>query len=105
MKKGSLEIPDETLADFCKRWQITELAVFGSALREDFRPESDVDFLVTYAPDKKYEPWAYFPEREELERLLHRKIDWIERKAIEKSRNALLRRRILNSAEVIYGSR
>ncbi len=48
-----LQVTDERLADFCRRWKITELALFGSVLREDFRPDSDVDLLVEFAPGEK----------------------------------------------------
>ena len=45
------KIPSDQLAEFCRRWKVAELALFGSALREDFRPDSDVDLLVTFSPD------------------------------------------------------
>lgn len=51
-----LEIPQDRIADLCRRWKITELALFGSALRDDFRPESDVDVLVTFASEAR---WGY----------------------------------------------
>ena len=105
MKKRSIEIPEEQLAAFCKRWQIQELALFGSVLRDDFRPDSDVDFLVTYAPDKEFAAWYAFPEQDEMEALLRRKTDWVLRDALEQSPNYLRRREILHSAEVIYAAR
>ncbi len=51
MRQPAVEIPRETLAEFCRRWNISELALFGSVLRPDFRPESDVDVLVSFAPE------------------------------------------------------
>lgn len=104
LKSVRIKIPEEQLAAFCERWQIKELALFGSVLRSDFRPDSDVDFLVTYAPDKKFAAWYAFPEQEEMEDLLQRKTDWVLRDALEQSANYLRRREILASAEVIYAS-
>lgn len=92
----------EFLAEFCERYQIEELAVFGSAIREDFRPDSDVDFLVTYASDKRREPWFGLPEQDEMEELLGRKVDWLTKKTVERSRNPFFRREVLNHYEVLY---
>lgn len=50
MKTG-IAVSQEAIGDFCRRWKVAELAVFGSSLREDFGPESDVDLLVTFVPD------------------------------------------------------
>ena len=104
MHKHGISIPDEQLADFCRRWQIAELALFGSILRSDFTEKSDVDFLVTYAPDKIRLPWGEQPEVEELEQLLGRKVDWIPKNAVEHSRNPISRKSILQSAETIYAA-
>ena len=100
--QGRIAIPEEALRQFCRRWQIKELAVFGSSLRTDFRPDSDVDILVTYAPDKRYLPWGEMPEIQEMEALLGRKVDWLTRKSVEACRNPLFRREVLRTAEVIY---
>ena len=78
------------------------LALFDSILRADFGPESDVDFLVTYAPDKRREAWCRYPEQEELETLLGRQVDWITRKSVERGRNPLFRREVFGTAEIIY---
>ena len=94
----------EFLAEFCERYQIEELAVFGSAIREDFRPDSDVDFLVTYADDKRWAPWMAMPEQDEMEELLGRKVDWLTKKTVERSRNPFFRREVLKHYEVIYAT-
>jgi len=47
----NIEIPTDKIADFCQRWKITEFAFFGSVLRDDFRPDSDVDILVSFDPN------------------------------------------------------
>ena len=54
MNLSVIDIPNEQISDFCRRWKITELSLFGSALRDDFGPNSDVDLLVTFAPDAEW---------------------------------------------------
>ena len=106
MKNTILEmLSHEFLAEFCQRYQIEELTVFGSAIRDDFRPDSDVDFLVTYAPDKRRAPWFDLPEQDEMEELLGRKVDWLTKKSVERSRNPFFRRAVLRNYEVIYATR
>ena len=102
--KEQLSIPGERLAEFCQRWSITALALFGSALREDFHPDSDVDVLVSFSEDAHHSLFDMVHMQEELQRILGRPVDLVSRRAIEKSRNYLRRRAILESAEVVYGS-
>src|ERR1700689_1665113 len=104
-KIARLPIPSGQIAEFCQRYQIVELALFGSVLRDDFGPNSDIDFLVTYAPDKRWQPWGDLPEQAEMEALLGRKVDWITRKMIEATANPIFRRAVLSEAEVIYAAR
>lgn len=88
---------------FCARWHIIELAIFGSVLREDFRPASDVDVLVRFAADSPYSVLLNHTEiREELCHIFGRKIDLCSKKGIEQSKNARRREEILWTAEVIY---
>ena len=99
-----LSIPGERLAEFCRRWSITQLALFGSALREDFRSDSDVDVLVSFSEDAHHTLFDMVDMQEELQGILGRPVDLISRRAVEKSRNYLRRKAILESAEVVYGS-
>ena len=97
-----LDLPPDRLAEFCRRRRVTELALFGSALREDFRPDSDVDLLVTFDEDA---PWGIFDivrMKDELAAMLGRPVDLIERRAIERSRNWIRRREILGTARPVY---
>jgi predicted nucleotidyltransferase len=99
-----IDLPMDEIAAFCRRWQIAELAVFGSVLRDDFRPDSDVDFLVTFAPDA---PWTLFDfgtMQQELESLVGRQVDLVEKVSVEKSHNWIRRREILQNADLIYVS-
>ncbi len=62
----TLEIHREKIADFCRHWKITEFALFGSFLRDDLRPDSDVDVLVTFAPDARWGLFALYSMEQEL---------------------------------------
>ena len=100
-----LEIPDEVLAAFCRRWKITELALFGSVLREDFRPDSDVDVLVTFSPDAEWSLFDMVHMQEDLQGILGRKVDLVSRRGLEQSHNWIRRKAILSSAEPVYVQR
>jgi hypothetical protein len=93
------------IAAFCQRWQITELAFFGSVLRDDFRPDSDVDVLVTFAPGMEWSLFDHIAMEEELSALIGRKVDLVSRRVIECSNNWIRRKAILETAEPFYGAR
>lgn len=97
-----IDLPAEALADYCRRWKITKLEVFGSILRDDFGSESDVDFLVTFDPDVRLSLFDLIDAEEELARIVGRSVDLVERGPIEKSKNWMRRRMILGSAQTIY---
>jgi len=97
-----LEIPEDKLADFCRRWKITELSLFGSALREDFRPDSDVDLLVTFAPGTTWKLDDLLDMKEELEGMFGRDVDLVERRLVESSENYIRRRHILKHLKPLY---
>ncbi len=92
----------ERIRDFCHRWHVTEFALFGSVLREDFRPDSDVDVLVTFAPDAPVTLFSLPRMADELRQLFGREVDLVSRRGIEQSRSALRRDEILRHAEVVY---
>lgn len=97
-----IELNMQQIEEFCRRWGIVEFALFGSVLREDFRPESDVDVLVTFAPDTKIGLFAYSRMEDELAEILGRPVDIIEREAVERSDNYIRRKHILANKETIY---
>lgn len=102
MTQPRIDLPMDQIEDFCRRWHITEFALFGSVLRDDFRPDSDVDVLVTFAPGTHW-PWGGFGAMTaELERILGRVVDIVTRPAVEQSDNYILRRRILSELEPVY---
>jgi len=95
----NLEIPKNAVADFCRRWDISELALFGSVLRPDFRPESDVDVLVTFVPGSHWTLLDCVRMEQELTGIFGRPVDLVSRRAVEQSANPIRRRQILESAE------
>jgi len=97
-----LDLDHARIAELCRRWEITELALFGSALREDFRPDSDVDLLVSFAPEARPSLFDLARIEEELAAIFGRKVDLIERRAVERSENYIRRRHILESAQPIH---
>jgi predicted nucleotidyltransferase len=92
------------VVDFCQRWKVAELAVFGSALRDDFRPDSDIDLLVTFQPDADWSLLDQSTMEDELSSLLGRKVDLVSRRAIERSENWIRRRAILESAQLVHAA-
>ena len=104
MINAQLSVPEEEIAEFCRRWKITELALFGSVLREDFDPASDVDVLVSFAPDAHWGLFALVQMQEELEGILDREIDLVSRRAVEQSENYIRGKSILSNVEVVYAS-
>jgi predicted nucleotidyltransferase len=104
MAKRIIDIPKKQIAEFCRRWRISEFALFGSVLRDDFDPNSDVDILVTFAPGADWSLLDHLQMEQELAYLLERKIDLFSKRAVEQSHNLFRRREILNTAEVVYAS-
>ena len=98
----AIEIDKEKLRDFCKKWKITEFALFGSATRpNDFRDDSDVDVLARFAPDAKWTLFEWVTMEEELAVIFGRPVDLVEREAVEQSDNRFRRRSILNSVVLV----
>ena len=100
-----IPIDYEKIVRFCQRWKIIEFALFGSVLRDDFRPESsDVDVLISFAPDAHWTLFDWVEMEEDAQQLFPRKVDLISRRGIERSQNYLRRQTILNSTQVIYAA-
>ena len=99
-----IDLPAEALAAFCRKWQIVRLEVFGSALRDDFRPDSDIDFLATFAPESRWSLFDHVAMEDELKELLGRDVDLVSRATVEKSHNPYRQKSILESACAIYSA-
>ena len=100
----NLRATTEEIAEFCRKWKIVRFELFGSALREDFDENSDVDVLVTFEDEQRLRIRDFLNMEEELSALFGRKVDLIERHLIENSRNWIRRRNILESAHLIYAA-
>ena len=101
MSKIRLPIPRKKISEFCLRWKVVEFSLFGSILREDFRPESDVDVLVTFAPEAQVSLFDLVQMQIELESLFGRPVDVVEKDAL---RNPFRKREILSTAQVVYAA-
>jgi len=100
----NIPIPVAEVRAFCTKWHVRELALFGSVLRDDFRPDSDVDVLVTFEPGAGNSLEGYIAMRAELAGILGRNVDLVNREAVIESHNWLRRRRILDSARTVYAA-
>ena len=102
MIQPRIPISRDQIGQFCARWGITELALFGSVLREDFADDSDVDVLVSFSDDADWGLLDLVRMEEELEELFGRSVDLVTRSSIERSENWIRREAILSSAEPIH---
>ena len=99
---AQIQIDRQGVAEFCRRWKIAEFALFGSALREDFSPDSDVDVLVRFEPGFPHSLFDMVHMQEELKAIFGREVDLVDRRAVESSENYIRRRHILSTAETIH---
>ena len=99
-----IKLPIDKIAEFCHKWQLSEFALFGSVLREDFQPNSDIEVMVQFHPNAHPTFRTLEQMEEELKTIFHRDVDLITRQGIETSRNYLRRHEILSSAQVIYAT-
>jgi hypothetical protein len=98
--KPQIEIPEKEIADFCRRHRIRTFSLFGSVLRDDFRPDSDIDVLVEFEPN--YVPGLeFFGMPDELAELFGRKVDVVDVKSL---RNPFRRHEILRTHQVVYAA-
>jgi uncharacterized protein len=93
------------IADFCQQWQIAEMALFGSVLSDEFRAESDIDFLISFLPNARQGLLTLAKIKHELENRLGRQVDLVLKQSVETSENWLRRNDILQTARVIYEQR
>lgn len=96
-----IEFSKQAIVEFCRKWQITELALFGSVLRPDFRPDSDVDVLVTFDEDAPWSLWDLNAMADDLRRLLGRDVDMVSKRGLK---NPFRRHEILTTRRVIYAA-
>ena len=104
MISNEIVLDSNKIREFCREWQIRELSVFGSVLRDDFRSDSDVDFLAEFDPSSHWDLADLLDMREELGRIVGRRVDILTRAGVESSSNRLLKREILSTLERIYAA-
>ena len=100
--KLRVSLPLEEIAAFCRRWSIARLEVFGSALRDDFRPDSDLDLVATYTPQARWSLLDRVRMKLELEAMLGRRVDLLNRRALEKVGSRARAASILAQSQPIY---
>lgn len=103
--EARIGISTEKLVELWKNWGIESVALFGSVLRADFGPDSDIDFLVSFRPDTRQGLLKQVKLKHELESLTNREVDIVVRQSIEESDNWIRQREILTTAKVIYEQR
>lgn len=97
--KEKLRLPLAEITNFCKRWKVKEFSIFGSILREDFRPDSDVDVLLSFSEDAPWGLFEFVDMKDELKTIFGREVDIVEKEGL---RNPFREREILHSRKVIY---
>ena len=102
MTKALLSAEINTITQFCQHWKVSELALFGSALRSDFHNQSDFDFLISFLPAAQWGLLEHIQMQQELEDKLGRTVDLVSKSAIQRSSNWMRRDEILKTAQVIY---
>ncbi len=96
---NNIKIPQKQVGAFCQRWKISEFALFGSILRDDFSSDSDVDVLITFEPDIPWSSYDWVDMIDELTKLFGRKVDLVEKSTL---RNPFRRKSIMNNMRVLY---
>lgn len=105
MELNTINLPSTILEDFCKKWRIIELSIFGSILRDDFDADSDIDMLVEFVPSAPWDLLDLVTMQQALEKIFNRKVDLIEKRTIETSHNWIRREEILSTSKVIYSNK
>ncbi|HEY0512477.1 MAG TPA: nucleotidyltransferase family protein [Thermoanaerobaculia bacterium] len=100
-RQARVPLPLDLIEHFCRKWRIEEMALFGSVLRDDFSPESDVDVLVTFFPKAQLSLWDFVEMKEELQEILHRPVDLVSKGGL---RNPFRRHEILNTRQIVYAA-
>ena len=102
LRQLAVELPRAALVDWCDRWKVQEFYLFGSVLRDDFRPEeSDIDAMVTFEPEAHW-GWGFLTMQTELVDLFGRNVDLLTKRSIEQSENWIRRSKILETARLVY---
>ncbi len=99
--KARVPLPLRRIEDFCRKWRVEELSLFGSVLRDDFSSESDVDVLVTFSPEAQVSLPDFVEMQEELQEILRRNVDLVSKGGL---RNPFRRHEILTTRQIVYAT-
>jgi uncharacterized protein len=102
--RHGIDLGSESIRQFCARWKVRQLDVFGSVTRQDFGPDSDVDFIVDFQEDAEWDLHDLFDMREELVGIVDRPVDLLTRYSIDSDSNVLFKQSVLKGAQTIYAS-
>jgi predicted nucleotidyltransferase len=102
---NSINLKTKEIEQFCQQWQIEELALFGSVLRKDFTPQSDIDVLVSFDKNAKITFFDLDVIEQQLSKLFNRPVDVVTKRAIEQSHNWIRKKNILDNAQIVYEQR
>ena len=94
----AIDYDKERLRDFCRKWKVTEFSLFGSVVRDDFAPDSDVDVLVTFEEGARRTLFDMVHMEDELVEIFGREVDLLTRRSVERSLNPIRRDSILGDA-------
>lgn len=98
---ANIPIPEDRIAEFCRKWGVQEFSLFGSVLRDDFRPDSDVDVLVAFQSGRSTTLEEWLDMEDELREMFGREVDLVERRRVK---NPFRRHHILTNRRVIYAA-
>lgn len=101
MRNIRITLPQKKIEDFCIKWKISEMALFGSVLSDEFQPDSDIDVLVSFRDDDGWGLFDFVDMIDELQAIFGRKVDLVEKDSL---RNPFRRQAILDNNEVIYAA-
>ena len=101
MVSRNIDAPMAGIEGFCRKWRVARFSLFGSVLREDFGPDSDVDVLVSFDPDSTWDLLDLVDMRDELKALFGRNVDLVEEEGLH---NPFRRSSILSTRQVIYAA-
>lgn len=100
LQLGCTQVEEANLADLCRRYGVRELSLFGSAVRNEMRPDSDLDLLVEFLPEAQVDLVDYAGLMLDLTRLLGRKVDLVSKNGLK----PLIRTAVLEEARLLYAA-
>ena len=93
---------DKAIKQFCNKWNVKELSLFGSFLTDKFNKESDIDILISFSENSHYGLFELVEMKSELEKIYGKEVDLVTRNSVEKSRNYIRSKSILSNLKSIY---